>query len=164
MSRISKEIESILNTQIANEMNSSKLYRAMANCLEFDGWVGASKLWKKYAREENDHAEKIMEFMQDRDCLPQIPATAQQPKEFEGIKGVINKSNEHEMSISANWKKIAGMAMKESDLMTFDLAQNFIREQIEEEAKTIYWVDRLSMYELTKKPLGDLDEEMEGKA
>ena len=102
--------------------------------------------------------------MQDRDCLPQIPATAQQPKEFEGIKGVINKSNEHEMSISANWKKIAGMAMKESDLMTFDLAQNFIREQIEEEAKTIYWVDRLSMYELTKKPLGDLDEEMEGKA
>ena len=50
--RISDNIEKILNTQIANEMNSSALYRAMGNCLEYSGWNGASKLWKKYADEE----------------------------------------------------------------------------------------------------------------
>ena len=50
--RISDNIEKILNAQIANEMNSSILYRAMGNCLEYNGWVGASKLWKKYSTEE----------------------------------------------------------------------------------------------------------------
>ena len=64
--RISDNIEKILNTQIANEMNSSILYRAMGNCLEYNGWNGASKLWKKYSLEETGHAEKIINYMQEK--------------------------------------------------------------------------------------------------
>ena len=60
--RISDNIEKILNAQIANEMNSSALYRAMGNCLEYNGWVGAAKLWKKYSTEETGHAEKLQKM------------------------------------------------------------------------------------------------------
>ena len=52
LARISESIEKILNAQIKNEMNSYTLYRAMSNCMEYSGWEGASKLWKKYADEE----------------------------------------------------------------------------------------------------------------
>lgn len=160
MKRISDEIEKVLNAQIANELNSEKLYRAMANCLEFDGWNGAAKLWKKYSEEEHKHAEKVITFMQDLNCLPQIPATIQPQKEFDGIKDVVTKSDEHEWLITTQWKGIASKAMKESDLLTFGLAQEFIKEQVEEISKTNYWVNRIKMYELTNKSLGDLDDEM----
>ena len=35
--RLSDNIEKILNTQIVNEGYSSAIYRAMANCLEYNG-------------------------------------------------------------------------------------------------------------------------------
>lgn len=161
--RISDAIEKILNQQIKNEMNSYTLYRAMGNCLEYSGWNGASKLWKKYADEEKGHAEKIISFMQDRDCLPQIPSTDQPQKEFKGIKEIVMASDEHEKTITKNWKEIASLAWKEADLMTFNLAQQFENEQLEEEAKMIYWIDRIDMMETTGVPLYHLDEEMGDK-
>ena len=161
--RISDNIEKILNAQIANEMNSSILYRAMGNCLEYNGWVGASKLWKKYSTEETGHAEKIINYMQDRNCMPIIPATTLPQQKFEGIEEIVAKSDEHEILVTSQWKKIASEAMKEADLMTFELAQWFVNEQIEEEAKMIYWLDRIEMYKKTNKSLGDLDEEMGDK-
>ena len=161
--RISNTIEEILNKQIANEMNSSKLYRAMSNCLEYSGWVGAAKLWKKYAEEENMHAEKIIEYMQDRDCKPQIPLTMQPPKDFDGLKVIVTKSDEHEKKISSDWKEIAKLSLKEFDLMTFELAQWFIKEQQEEEMKMIYWIDRIAVLESTNTPLYFIDKEMEEK-
>jgi ferritin len=160
MNRLSAPIEKILNTQIANELNSEKLYRAMGNCMEYSGWNGAAKLWKKYASEEHGHAEKIISFMQDLDCLPQISATIEPQKKFEGIKDIVLKSDEHEWLITTQWKTIAQTALKENDLLTFGLAQEFIKEQVEELAKTNYWVNRIEMFELTNKPLGDLDDEM----
>lgn len=50
--------------------------------------------------------------------------------------------------------------MKEADLMTFELAQQFLLEQREEEMKVLYWLDKIEMYKKTNKSLGDLDEEM----
>ena len=159
--RLSDNIEKILNTQIANEMNSSALYRAMGNCLEYNGWVGAAKLWKKYSIEETGHAEKIINYMQDRDCMPIIPATTLPQQKFEGIEDIVAKSDEHEILVTSRWKKIASEAMKAAVLMSFELAQWFVNEQIEEEAKMIYWLDRIEMYKKTNKPLSDLDKEME---
>ena len=158
--RISDNIEKILNAQIANEMNSSALYRAMGNCLEYNGWVGASKLWKKYSTEETGHAEKIINYMQDRDCMPIIPATTLPQQKFEGIEDIVAKSDEHEILISSQWKKIASEAMKEADLMTFELAQWFIKEQTSEEKKMIYWKDRIEVLKSTNTPLYFIDKEM----
>lgn len=159
-SRISKNIETILNSQIANEMNSYKLYRAMSSWLEYSGWDGAAKLWKKYAAEENDHAEKIIDYMQSRDCKPQIPLTMQPPKDFEGIESIANKSDKHEIKITDDWKKIAEESLKERDFLTFELAQDFLKEQREEEEKMIYWVDRIEVLKSTNTPLYFIDKEM----
>ena len=160
MNRLSPQIEKILNLQIANELNSSKLYRAMSNGLEYSGWNGAAKLWKKYAEEESKHAEKVIDYMQDLDCLPQIPATEMPPKEWDDIKVVAQKSYDHEWVITTQWKKIAAEAMKEADLLTFGLAQEFIKEQVEELRKSQYWLDRIEMFEKNGRPLGDIDDEM----
>ena len=162
-SRLNKNIETILNSQIANEMNSSKLYRSMSNCLEYSGWIGAAKLWKKYAEEENSHAEKVISYMQDRDCKPQIPLTILPPQDFEGIKVIVQQSDKHEIKITNDWKKIAEAGLNERDFLTFELAQEFLKEQREEEEKLVYWMDRISMLESTNTSLYFLDKEMEEK-
>ena len=161
--RISDNIEKILNAQIANEMNNSFVYRAMANCMEYNGWNGTVKLYKKHSDEERDHAEKVIQYMQDRDCLPQIPSVPVPQKEYEGIKDIILKTDELEVKTTKQWKEIANAAMKEADLLTFELAQDFIKEQIEEEASSNYWVNRMEMLETTGAPLYHLDEEMGDK-
>lgn len=158
--RLSDNIEKILNTQIVNEGYSSAIYRAMANCLEYNGWVGAAKLWKKYSSEEMAHYEKIISYMQDRDCMPIIPATTLPQQKFDGIEDIVAKSDEHEILITSQWKKIASEAMKEADLMTFELAQWFIKEQTSEEKKMIYWKDRIEVLKSTNTPLYFIDKEM----
>ena len=47
MKRISEELEKRINTHIELEENSSRLYRAMGEWFEYNGWFNAAKLWKK---------------------------------------------------------------------------------------------------------------------
>ena len=153
LARISESIEKILNQQIANEMTNSFVYRSMANCMEYNGWNGTVKLYKKHSDEGRDHAEKVIQYMQDRDCLPQIPTVLAPKKEYDGIKDIILKTDELEIKTTKQWKEIAALAMKETDLLTFEFAQWFINEQIQEEFESDYWVNRVEMLELTKAAL-----------
>lgn len=161
--RISDSIEAILNKQIKHEFDNSRLYRAMSSCLEFNGWPGAAKLWKKYSDEEITHGEKIINYMQDRDCKPTIPDTTQPTKDYKGIEEIVNFSDKREIDTTKEWKDIYTLAFKEGDFLTVELARWFIKEQTEEEAKMIYWRDRIVMYKSSNKPLGDIDEEMGDK-
>lgn len=158
--RISEEIEKVLNQQIANEMRNSFIYRSMANCLEYKGWKGAVKLYKAHSDEERGHAEKIIQYMQDRDCIPQIPAVEAPQKEYVDIKDIILKTDLLEQKTTKEWREIASKVSKE-DLLTFEMSQWFLLEQIQEESSSNYWVNRVSMLESTGAPLYHLDKEMD---
>ena len=54
--------------------------------------------------------------------------------------------------------------MQEGDILTVGLAQWFVTEQVEELAKTKYWLDRLDAFGTEKDVLRMLDEEMEDLA
>lgn len=158
--RISENVEKILNSQIANETRNAAIYRAMANCMEYDGWKGPVKLYKAHSEEEKQHAERIIQYMQNRDCLPQIPAVIAPQKEYEGIKDIILKTDELEIKTTAEWKAITSVAMKENDLLTFELCQWFLNEQIQEESESNYWVNRMELLEKNGASLYFLDDEM----
>ena len=50
--RLQPNIISILNLQIANELQSSQIYRGMACYLDNCGWTNASKYFMKSSEEE----------------------------------------------------------------------------------------------------------------
>ena len=52
MAWISNNIENLINYRISQEEYSSRLYLAMSNWLQNNGYDGASKLFKKWADEE----------------------------------------------------------------------------------------------------------------
>lgn len=160
MERLSESLQKLLQQQIANEENSSRLYRAASQWLDFNGWFGAAKLFHEYANEEMIHVKKIYKYLQDRDILPMTPALPAQPTKFDGVKDIITKSYLHEIEVTKQIENIASTALSEKDLTTHQFMTFYLNEQIEEEAKTLYWVDRYDMLETSKSDMFFLDKEM----
>lgn len=161
MKRISDKIEKILNEQIKKEYESSFLYQKIAQCLEFNGWFGAAKLYKKYSAEEQTHAQMFMEYMQDIDCEPEVPMITQQKFEFKDIEQVAKATYDHEVFITDSINNISLMALAEKDITTHTFVQKLVNEQIGELSKSKFWIDRIQMMKSTGTPLYFLDSEME---
>lgn len=161
MKRISDELEKRMNFHIQMEEDSSRLYRAMGEWFEYNGWYSAAKLWKKYADEEMTHCKKFYEYLQDRDTMPITPTCKEQPVKFESMEKIVEASYKHEIDVSTELSKTATMALKEGCLTGFTFMQWFINEQIEEEAKMMAFLDRIDMLKETNTSLFFMEETFE---
>lgn len=133
--RLSDDIISILNQQIANELQSSQIYRGMACWLDNAGWNNAPKYFMKSADEELTHMKKIYEYLFEKNCKAICPNCAIVQQEFTDIREILVKSLEHEILITSNWEAIAKLADDTNDKTTLFFAQWFLDEQKSEEEK-----------------------------
>jgi len=134
MERISKNIKELLFAQISEEFNSSMLYQSISEWAKYEGYFGIAKLYDKYAKEELEHMEKIMDYLQKRDIKAITPTSTLIKTDF-NVKDVVLKTIEHEIYITDKWKNISLASLKDNDFNTFSIAQWFMTEQIEEENK-----------------------------
>lgn len=163
MAVISKKIIDALNYRIEQEEFSGRLYKAIGICMEYKGYAGAAKLFKKYSDEEFVHAEKSYERLLDLDQRPDVPALKEPPKEFKGLLEVIDLAYKHELEITSQCTALAKLALEEGDFMTLALAQWYLTEQAEEIKKTtdlLNYVDVLGGDSITTTNLWLLDERM----
>ena len=161
MAFISKKIENLINFRIVEEEKSSRLYLAMSQWLDYNGFSGAAKLWKKYSDEEHKHSEWAYEYLQDLDILPVVPALEKPKCTFSSLPEICKMSYEHEIKVTEQCNALAKAAQAEGDYMTVELAQRYLKEQVEEIGKTTYWLDRLEAFGDNPQLLRELDEEME---
>lgn len=157
---IEKSIEDLINYRIQEEEKSSRLYFYMSKWLAFNGFSGASKLWDKYSSEELNHASWAYSYLEDLNILPCVDSIEKPDVEISSLQDVINKSLEHEILITKQCNDLAKAALAANDFMTLELAQKYLKEQVEEIAKTTYWVDRLSAFGDEPAALRLLDDEM----
>jgi len=160
MAFISKKIEDLINFRIVEEEKSARIYLAMSQWLDFNGYNGAAKLWKKYSDEEHAHSDWAYTYLQDLDILPKVPALEMPSMEFKGLPDICQKSYEHEMSVTMQCNELAKAAQAEGDYMTVEFAQRYLKEQVEEIGKTTYWLDRIEAFGDSKEALRLLDNEM----
>lgn len=152
----------LLNYRIEQEELSSRMYLSMSMWLENNGYLGAAKLWKKYSEEEMSHANWAREYLLSMGVTPTTPALSLQPLDYPGLPEIINKSYEHEITITKQCKDFAASAMKESDFMLYQLALKYLAEQVEEHSKMQDLVDRLVAFGTDKVALRFLDNELGG--
>jgi ferritin len=133
--RLSAGINKLLNEQIKNELVSSQTYRAMSCWLDDKGWIGASRYYFKTAQEELGHMDKVYQYLFDRNVLAKVPSCGEVAQKFKDIRDVLEQSLTHEMGVTKNWEDISEAAKKEGDNTTYEFAQFFLKEQIEEEEK-----------------------------
>ena len=153
--RLSPAIADLLNKQIMREMYSCNLYKQLSAWLDDNSWTNGAKLFLKYGNEETTHADKIISYMYDMNNKVDISAIERPVVQAKSIREVLTASLQHEIELTGNWREIAIASMKEGDMTTFGIAQWFISEQIEEEAKFRDFLFKLNL----NMPNYELDEE-----
>lgn len=133
--RLIPAITEILNKQIANELESSQIYRSMSAWLDDKGWIGGSALFFKYADEELAHMSSIYKYIYEKNCRAIVPPCNPVPIDYPGVREVAEAALAHEMKVTADWTAIANLAKDNNDHDTYTLAMKFVNEQREEEEK-----------------------------
>ena len=128
-----KKLEKLINEQINKELYSSYLYLAMAAHFEAENLPGCAHWMKKQAVEENGHAMKFFEFMNDRGSRVVLSAIEKPQSAYSTIKEVFKKSLEHEQKITASINNIFQVAKSTGDAAAEVMLHWFITEQVEEE-------------------------------
>lgn len=156
--RLTETITNILNDQIKNELMSSQIYRGMSCWLDDKGWVDAPKYFFKAAQEELTHMDKIYNYLFERNVTAKVPTCDEVKQEFESIREVIEESLKHEIEVSKQWEEISKVAKEEDDSTTFEFAQWFLKEQVEEENKFRDMLDRMNL-DMPKYEIDEMFEE-----
>jgi ferritin len=160
MAVISDKVTKAMNDRIFNEEYSARLYKAMSICLNYKGYGGASALFEKYSKEEEVHAGWAYSYLLDLDIRPTVPALTAPPKEFKDLPTIIQMSYEHEITITGQCNFLAKLAIEEGDYMTLELAQRYLKEQVEEVAKVTNLLDQLDAFGTSPEALKLLDNYM----
>jgi ferritin len=125
----------MLNEQIAMEAHSSATYLSMAAWCYAQGLNGAGDFFKKQSAEEREHMLKIFDFLVDAGALPVSPDVSKIEKSFEGLRDILVKSLEQEISITQSFNRISDHCHKVKDYQTARFLHWFLDEQLEEEAQ-----------------------------
>lgn len=157
MALIKESIIELLQYRINQECQSSRIYKAMSLWLDLHGYINSAKLWQKYSDEELVHSEFAVQYLLDLNILPITPLQTQPKIEFKGLFQIIALSYEHELEVTNQCNELAKSCLKESDMMTFGLAQKYVAEQVEEIAKTQLLIDMLDSFGDDKVALKLLD-------
>ena len=157
MELISQKLIDALNYRIEQEEYSSRLYKAMSVCMGYKGYLGAEALFAKYSKEEEAHAEWAYKFLLSLDIRPVVPALKAPPEMFEGLPEVLRLAFEHEKLVTKQCEELATLAFSEKSFMTLELAQKYLKEQVEEIEKTTTLLDQLDAFGTSDVALRLLD-------
>ncbi|MGH7534536.1 MAG: ferritin [Gemmatimonadales bacterium] len=132
-------VESALNEQINHELASAYLYLSMAAHFEAANLPGSAAWMRRQVKEEQAHAMKIFDYVNDRDGRVRLQALAQPPGEFGSTLEVWEGTLTHEQRVSGLIHALYALAVEAKDYPTQALMQWFVTEQVEEEktARTI---------------------------
>jgi ferritin len=127
------KIESALNDQIKHELASAYLYLSMAAHFEAANLPGSAKWMRRQAGEEQAHAMKIFDYINDRDGRVRLQALPQPPVEFASTVDVWEQTLAHEQKVTGLIHSLYALATDAKDFATQALMQWYVTEQVEEE-------------------------------
>lgn len=130
---LSEKLERELNEQIKHEFYSAYYYLAMAAYFDDQTLDGFSNFFKVQAEEEQFHAMKFYNFINEKGGRVKLEAIDQPPSEFDSIADVFSKALEHERFVTKRIYKLMDIAKEEREHATISMLQWFVDEQVEEE-------------------------------
>jgi ferritin len=139
---ISKSMQDAINEQIKNEFYSAYLYLSMSAYFESINMPGSAKWMRTQFGEEQTHAMKMLDFINNRDGRVALKALDQPPADFASPVAVWEMVLEHERKVTGLINKLYEQAVKENDYATQTFLTWFITEQIEEEKNAALMLER----------------------
>ena len=142
---LSAKIQDALNKQINAELFSSYLYLSMAAYLEAEDLKGMAHWMQVQSGEENAHAMRIYDFINDRSGRVTL-STIEAPKtEWKSPLEAFEDAYKHEIKITGMINELFTLVAIEKDGAGHDFLEWFCREQVEEEANAQLIVAQLKL-------------------
>jgi ferritin len=161
---VGERLNSAINDQIKNELESYYIYLSMAAYLHSKSLDGMGHWMRAQAHEEMIHAMKFIEHLIDRDGKVILQDLKQLKTDWSSPLEVFQDAYEHEKLISSKINDLTTIAREERDYASEPMLAWFTDEQIEEEASTGKVADELEMIGEDKSALLMLDRELGARA
>jgi len=157
-------VQQALNDQVQKELHSAYIYLSMAAYFEAENLPGAAHWMRGQAVEEQEHAMKLFDFIQDRGGRVTLQAIDAPPATFSSPLAVFQASYAHEQKVTQSIHDLYALAIKEGDYPTQVMLQWFIDEQVEEEKNASAIMAQLQMVGDSPAALFMIDRQLAARA
>jgi len=123
-----KNVENAMNEQIKNELYSAYLYLSMSAYCEHIGLPGFAHWMRLQAQEEEEHAMKFFNFLNERGGRVILQAIDQPPSEFESPTALFAETLGHEQKVTAMIHDLYALSAKQKDYASQVFLQWFVEE------------------------------------
>ena len=130
---MNKTVLDAINEQIKNELFSGYLYLSMSAWFETQNLPGMAKWMRAQAREEQEHAMKFFDFVNERGGKIELKTIDQPQIEYDSALQIFEMSLAHEKYITGLINQLYELTLAEKDYPAQILLQWYIKEQVEEE-------------------------------
>src|SRR5215218_8499890 len=121
-----------LSAQIAREFGASQQYLAVAVWYEDQTFPRLAGLFYAQAVEERDHALMMTKYLLDCDVRPSVPGVQEPRGDFGDFVEPVRVALEQEHKVTDQISELARIARDESDHVSEQFMQWFLKEQVEE--------------------------------
>ena len=139
---LSKTLQDAINEQIKNEFYSAYLYLSMSAYFESINMPGSAKWMRTQFGEEQMHALKMLDYVNDQNARVALQAINQPPADFASPVAAWEMVLEHERQVTARINQLYAQAVAEKDYATQTFFAWFVTEQVEEEKNATLMVER----------------------
>lgn len=155
-----KNVSALLNDQINKELYSAYLYLDMANFYASKGLDGFANWYEIQAKEEQDHAMLIYQFLHNNSETVTLEAIAKPDKVFETLMDPLTAALEHEQYVTSLIHNIYAAAQAVNDYRTVQFLDWFVKEQGEEEKNSSDLITKMELFGGDAKGLYMLNSEL----
>ncbi|WP_226658235.1 ferritin [Pseudalkalibacillus hwajinpoensis] len=141
---VQKEVQDLLNTLIQIEHVSTTLYLAMSAYLDRKNYTGMASWLRIQSDEERTHLLTLINYLAGKDGVVELSALPEQSTDFGTPLETFEQVLEHEQYVTNSYRQ-AYNYIKKIDPQTAVIVQDFLREQIDEEAQALTIVERLKL-------------------
>ena len=157
---LDKEVETALNKQINVEFSSAYAYLSVVAYFEDINLRGFAHWMRIHYLEERMHANKIFDFIVDRDGRVDLLGIDAPKKEWESPVAAFEWALQSECDTSESIYALVELAAKKRDHPTHTFLQWFVSEQVEEEALVNDMLQRLKLVGDSNAALFLMDQEL----
>ncbi|KHE67015.1 ferritin [Halobacillus sp. BBL2006] len=156
---MNEDLQKLFNNLIEIEHVSTTLYLAMSAYLGRLNYTGMAQWLRLQSEEERGHMLTLIDYVVDKDGTVKLSAIPGQPSDFGTPLNTFQKVLEHEKFVTDSYRQAYNYA-NQIDPQAALIIQDFLREQIDEEAQSQTIVDRLKLAGNDSSALLLLDQEL----
>ena len=158
-----KKVAELLNDQINKELYSAYLYLDMANFYSDKGLDGFANWYEIQAKEEQDHAMLIYQYLHNNNEKVTLEAVAKPDKTYSELIDPLRAGLAHEQYVTSLIYNIYAAAQEVKDFRTTQFLDWFIKEQGEEEKNSSDQITKMELFGDDARSLYMLNEELGGR-